>query len=203
VYCCVCVAAAEEKISHDNDVARLLHDARGEHDWKKSDTRWAFCTNSGAMVCACGAQHCEKCQARPEQHVPGTPISQWEQDQTNPLPFYVVTPKKVTSDEKLAFIWQMLDIHASLAEVASMYVQLFSAAQRDAARQKASALEVWKMYSGEDFGKKIRNIPVPERTEILRVWDASVPDLCCICEGVRDIWQQRQYVVRISARTLK
>ena len=81
----------------------------------------------------------------------------------------------------------MLGIHASLAEVASMYVQLFAATQRDAAQQKASALEVWKTYSGEDFGKKIRNIPVPQRTEFLRVWDANAPDLCCICEAVAEV----------------
>ena len=67
VYCCVCAAEAEEKITHANDVVRLLHDARGEHTWTHAaSTRWAICTicgSSDAMVCACGAQRCEACLA--------------------------------------------------------------------------------------------------------------------------------------------
>ena len=182
VYCCVCVAEAAEKVTHDNDVSRLLHDARGEHTWSHGTwrDRCTICCNNDAMVCACGARHCEKCQARPKKHVPGTPISQWKQDQYVPLPCYVVVPKQVEIDEKAAYIKQMIGPHASLAEVASMYLQLYAATNRDKAKQKSSAIEAWKLYSGEDFGKKIQNIPFPERTEFPRVWDASLPDRCCI-----------------------
>ena len=103
------------------------------------------------------------------------------------MPSYVVVPKQVEIDEKAAYIKQMLGPHASLAEVASMYLQLYAATNRDKAKQKSGAIDAWKLYSGEEFGKKIQNVPFPERTEFLRVWDASLPDRCCICEGVAEV----------------
>ena len=113
-------------------------------------------------------------------------IWRWAQHPERPLPFFVINPKNINPDERLAWVTQ--ELHASgrdqvdLEEFAQKFVSIFGRASRGEAYQKKMCLETFAMYQSTPAGWKAeRDLPPSELECFQRVWDPQAPSRCLEC----------------------
>ena len=128
----------------------------------------SVCNDIPAMICACGAQRCERCLA-PKVAV-DAPDCSWLQSADRPAPFYVVDSQKLSSGEKLLWLRQELGSDASLEDFAVKFIELFGSKLRGKIPQKKAVLKLYALCTETDIAAKESQLAPPvgkERTEPL------------------------------------
>ena len=107
------------------------------------------------------------------------PACAWRQHPTAPLPFFVVCPKRVPDEEKVAWLRQDLGDGADVSDFARKWRELFGDTSVPA-MQRSVCLKLFGAYSGSPWRKEA-DLPPLELTEFQRVWDPAAPDRCSEC----------------------
>jgi hypothetical protein len=110
---------------------------------------------------------------------PDRPACAWRQHPTAPLPFFVVCPKRVPDEEKVAWLRHELGGDADVSDFARKWLELFGDTSVPA-MQRAVCLKLFCAYSGSPWRKEA-DLPPAELTEFLRVWDPAAPERCSEC----------------------
>ena len=112
----------------------------------------------------------------------------WQSHPERPLPFFVLNPKNLSPDERLAWVTQ--ELHESkrsygevdLEEFAQTFVGIFGRVPRGEAYQKKICLETFARYQSAPAGWKVeRDLPPSELERFQRVWDPQAPRRCLEC----------------------
>ena len=199
LWCQECALEAEAEQRRRRKVLRALHEVRGAHDWQPAPGRvrqseWqpvpkcGVCNAAFALVCACGAGQCDRCEqppARENRGQPAVPQVQllWEASKDRPRPsFWVVNYERPQQEEKLWWITQEIGANAELPEFAAKFVDLFGENIRGKVPQQKACLELFAAYTSPPCPwRKESDMPLADGEEFETVWDPDAPKRCREC----------------------
>ena len=109
----------------------------------------------------------------------------WMQHPCRPLPFYVIDPRNIAEEEKVAWLRQELGDFASLRDFAMKFLELLGNKIKGATSQKSACLKLLGQYvpAGSPMRnwKKECDMPPCDLEVFQRVWGPKAPRRCREC----------------------
>lgn len=122
-------------------------------------------------------------------------LSVWLQHPERPLPFFVINPKNLSEEERLAWVKQELGkAEVDLEDFARKFVSIFGVAPNRQTYQKALCIRLFAQYQAEPVGWKLEcDLPPCELERFQRVWNPKAPGRCLECSTKLEVGTKGDY----------